>query len=336
MPIFSDMPVGSAAGASAGKKSGALRRLRRAAETLHRSIARSEAATRLYFKLVSGLARRAPSRLREMAKWAALGQNIPWKPLEFAPRAVIVGDDSPIRLYPHLGEFDGAALFDRRLDYERAVFRWLEAHAGARYDAIVEIGANVGVYSVFFDTLTRRSDARLTKIYAFEPSQTVYARLLANLAVNDARAVTPFCVAVAKASGFTRFFEPDGHLTNGSLAQDFAQSFSADVRETLVLAVDAMALEPLLAAHRRVLVKIDAEGLEPEILAAMEPLLEAYRPDLLIEVLPEIDRRLRAAPCLSPYGFLHLFTDDGPRRCDSLVADPSARDWLLTASPLET
>jgi FkbM family methyltransferase len=338
LPIFSDAPVrdGADRAATVGARSGALRGLRRVAHALHSTIARSETATRLYLALIGGVARRTPSkRLRAMTKWAALGQNVRWKPLEFAPLRVTLGDSVSVLLHPHLGEFDGAALFDRELDYERPVFRWLEAYAGARYDAVVEIGANVGVYSVFFDALAKRANARLAAVYSFEPSRAAFARLIANLTANDARAVTPFCVAVAQETGVTQFYEPDGHLTNGSLAPDFAHSFSTTVRQSAVIAVSGAALEPLFAPHRRVLLKIDAEGLEPEILAAMEPVLERYRPDLLVEILPEIDCRLAALRCLAPYGFLHLLTDGGPGRRERLVADPSARDWLLTASPLE-
>lgn len=335
MPIFSDARVRDGA-SPLTTTSGMLRRLRRVAFALHSAIARSETATRLYFELVGAIARRTPlSRFRAMAKWAALGQNVQWKPLQFSPREIIVGNGTRLRLHPHLGEFDGAALFDRMLDYERPVFCWLEANAGARYDAVVEIGANVGVYSAFFDALAKRADTRLTAVYSFEPSRSAYARLVANLVANDARVVTPFCLAVAQETGFTQFYEPDGHLTNGSLARDFAGSFSSSVRDSTIFAVNGAALEPLFAAHRRVLLKIDAEGLEPEILAAMAPLLDRYRPDLLVEILPEIDRKLGESRCLSNYGFLHLLIAAGPSRRSTLCADPLARDWLLTASSLE-
>jgi len=58
---------------------------------------------------------------------------------------VVVGARTKIRLVPHLGEFDEAALWSRRLGYEDAAFLWLESNTADRYDIIVEIGANVGV-----------------------------------------------------------------------------------------------------------------------------------------------------------------------------------------------
>ncbi len=135
------------------------RLLRVAAHRWHCFIARWETPTRLYVGFLSGLARRVPSRLSAMIEWALTGQNIPWKPLAFAPRPVVVGRHTTIRLTPHLGEFDQAALFGNRLESDRAVFSWLERHACGRYDAVLDIGANVGLYSLFFDASIRLCQA---------------------------------------------------------------------------------------------------------------------------------------------------------------------------------
>jgi hypothetical protein len=117
----------------------------------HCLVARAETTTRLYIFIVATIARLTPSyRIRDMVEWAVTGQNVPWKPLAFTPRKVVLGDRTEIELRPHLGEFDQAALFRSQLNYEAPVFAWLERHASDRYDAVIEIGANVGIYSVFF------------------------------------------------------------------------------------------------------------------------------------------------------------------------------------------
>jgi FkbM family methyltransferase len=266
-------------------------------------------------------------------EWAVTGQGIPWKELSFGARQVVVGERTNIRLYPHLGEFDQAALFKRRLDYEKPLFAWLEHHATHRYDAIVEIGANVGIYTIFFDALIKSEpNDRLRHVYAFEPSRMAYARLLANLEVNAACFVSPFAVAICDRTGFSPFYEPAGHLTNGSLSQGFAAQFSPCIRSCTVVTLAGPVLADIFSAHARVLLRIDAEGSEPQILTAMAPIITRHAPDLLVEVLPRVDERLAHAGCLAGYTkFLLTAGEASPR--ESFNADSADRDWLFTRFP---
>ena len=139
--------------------------------------------------------------------------------MSFSAREVIVGSATKINLVPHLGEFDEAGLFAKQLGYEDASFKWLDANAPDSYDLIIEIGANVGVFTVFFDALARRG-SRLRRVIAFEPSREAYGRLLSNLRANGTTMVVPFNAAVGVSSGFQMFYEPEGHLTNGSFLKD--------------------------------------------------------------------------------------------------------------------
>jgi FkbM family methyltransferase len=184
-----------------------------------------------------------------------------------------------------------------------------------------------------FDSLIRHCpERRLRRVYAFEPSRRAYCRLVANLEANDARFVEPFAVAVSEETGFSLFYEPEGHLTNGSLGRGFAAHFSTTVRDRMVVTLAGSSLGELFARHERVLLKIDAEGFEPRILGTMAPILERHRPDLLIEVLEGVDKQLQALDCLEAYARFQL-TAEGPSRRASLISDPVDRDWLLTMSP---
>ena len=73
--------------------------------------------------------------------------SIDWPEIAFAARSALVSVRTEIRLIPHLGEFDQVVSFKKRLDYETPVFCWLERNA-VDYDLVIEIGANIGVYSV--------------------------------------------------------------------------------------------------------------------------------------------------------------------------------------------
>ena len=230
-------------------------------------------------------------------------------------------------LHPHIGEPDLQTLFARSLTFEEeTTFAWLVRHA-PELDAVIEIGSNVGLYTVFLDHLARRPGTRLTHIYAFEPSPRAFARLQSNLAANQCANVTSCNVAVAECGGLLPFYEPLGHLTNGSFEREFAAQFTTEVLERLVPAIAAQDLELLFQRHRRILIKLDVEGYEPKLVASLASLIGRYRPLILIEVLECTAATLRSTTCLDEYRayLLDEATSEHPR----IFAHPAHRDWIL-------
>ena len=251
--------------------------------------------------------------------------------MDFAARRVRLGARPEVALIPHWDEFDQEALFLNALGYETPVFRWLEENVAASYDLILEIGANAGLYTVFFDALWKNSPApegRSRRIVSFEPSPEAYRRLVANVAANHARHVTPYQAAIGETSGLQAFYEPIGHLTNGSLLREFSNIFSDTVDETVAVVLAAPELGRWLGVEGRTLIEIDVEGFEPELLTALGPPLERHRPDLLIEVLPFTLDALNAHPVLAAYD-RHLRTPAGLEQSAAFHACSQQRDWLL-------
>jgi FkbM family methyltransferase len=243
-----------------------------------------------------------------------------WPQVQLPARAVHVGGGVTVDLVPHVGEFDFLALFTRDLGYEVELFEAL-AQRVPQFDAIVEIGANVGVFTAFF--ACARRDASVP-IFAFEPSAEAHRRLVVNARGAGVHAIP---AAVSDRAGLLEFFEPEGHLTNGSLLQDFAAHFSSTLRHALVPSVDGVA--HLVGSHQRVLVKIDVEGAEAQVLRALEPFLRQKRPTLVIEVLSAFQAELNALPVLRDlYEFWHV-TKHGLVLRDSLEATDDARDYIL-------
>jgi hypothetical protein len=110
----------------------------------HKVVARSGWLASGYLRAISALCRHVLSRpLGARIGSLVTATSIDWPDITFPPRSVLVGTQTEIRLIPHLGEFDQAVLFKKRLDYETPVFCWLERNAVA-YDLVIEIGANVG------------------------------------------------------------------------------------------------------------------------------------------------------------------------------------------------
>lgn len=257
-----------------------------------------------------------------------------WPAMDFAPRKVRVGARTEVALIPHWNEFDQEALFLNALEYEVPVFRWLEDNVVESYDLILEIGANAGLYSVFFDALFKKSPvARKRRIISFEPAPEAYCRLIANITANEANHVVAYQAAVGEKSGLQAFYEPIGHLTNGSLLREFSEIFTGEIHETVAIVVAAPELERWLTKADRVLVKIDVEGFEPELLTALGPLLERYRPDLLIEVLPFALEKLNANPALMAYD-KYLILPDRLEKSATFHASEQHRDWLLSRPSL--
>jgi FkbM family methyltransferase len=253
-----------------------------------------------------------------------------WPSIDFGPREITVGAHTSILLHPHLGEFDESALFSRRFDdpCDNACFQWLETYAGREYEAVIDIGANVGLYSIFCDRLSRQPGSRLKEIFSFEPAREPYRRLLMNLRANASDKVTAFPMAIGEKTGFQVFFEPEGHLVNGSFSKDFASLFSSRITENPVMVLDAKTLEFVFDRSTKLLIKIDAENYEPLILRALSELIIKHRPDIILEVLPPVADAIETSSCLSAYNRF-LITTEGPKQFTKIEASTNYRDWFL-------
>lgn len=304
------------------------------ANRVHRALARGpRSLSSAYITCISWISRSLlPLPAQRRVRNAICSYGHQWPDFDFAPRRVRVGTRTGIALIPHWGEFDQEALFLSTLEYEVPVMRWLEDNVGATYDLVIEIGANAGLYTVFFDALMKDApalpDGRERKVVSFEPSGEAYRRLLANLAVNGTRHVVAFQAAVGERSGLQSFFEPRQHLTNGSLLREFSENFTDRIDEATAVVVAAPELARWLSPAGRALIKIDVEGFEPALLGALAPLLERHHPDLLIEVLPFTLDALNAMPTLAGYD-KYMLLPEGPVKADRFEASARHRDWLL-------
>ena len=319
--------VDGVADAPASRRPASYPALRAIFSTAHAAMARSPAVSRRYLQAVGAVLRTVPA-FPLKAHFVNNLATTAWPAgLQFGSRRIDVCEGATIRLIPHSGEFDFAALIKRRLDYEPWVFQTLRDRF-ARFDCIVEIGANVGVYSVFFAQQASAA-GRSIPIYVFEPSRQAYARLIENLQVNGATLVTPFNVAVAEQAGFSEFFEPSGRLTNGSLDRDFAQHFAADVRTTMVPTVGCAHIRSLVGSATSLLLKLDVEGAEPLVLRSLRRLIEEVRPEIVVEVLAPQDEALNALDFLRDAYTLYLMRPEGLVPRPAFKADQFHRDYLL-------
>ncbi|HUN21939.1 MAG TPA: FkbM family methyltransferase [Anaerolineales bacterium] len=251
-------------------------------------------------------------------------QTIRWPEVKFSPQNIFITPQTQIRIIPHVNEFDFVYLFKKGLVYEAEVFNFLASKVKS-YEAIVEIGANIGIYTCYFSAI-----AKTAEIYVFEPSPKAYSRLLNNLAHNPNPNVHTYNVALSKDTGFQSFYEPVGHLTNGSLLREFAHIFSKELHITPALSISGTLLNQVLRNHKNILIKIDVEGAEADVLTSLKEVIQSKHPDIILEVLPNFDEQLSQLTFLTDNYQLLNITESGLVPQSSFHGNLQARDYFLT------
>jgi FkbM family methyltransferase len=141
-------------------------------------------------------------------------------------------------------------------------------YGAGRPRIVVDVGANIGVSAAFF--LSRRSDSI---VHAFEPHPGNLITLRRNLAPFGDRAVI-HPVALAPSAGQARFFAEDIGRYSG--LADYAGAH--DTQQEIVVDCEAVgdALARIVHAEGGVdLLKLDTEGSEEALLAAIPPHVKA-------------------------------------------------------------
>lgn len=129
-------------------------------------------------------------------------------------------------------------------------------------EVVIDLGANIGVSALFF--LTRRADAR---VYCYEPDPRNAARLRSNL--------NPFwdrCrlteVAVGVTSGRVAFIQEQTGRYSGlaEVSTRTGREIEVECREITQVLGEVLAIEDQID-----LLKVDTEGNEAELIAAIPP-----------------------------------------------------------------
>jgi FkbM family methyltransferase len=278
----------------------------------------------MYFQILRLLLKSLPdNKFKSVILSLLLGSSsiVQWPQIELAPQEVdIAGTSLTIKLVPHLIEQDLGSLILKTFTYEKGVFEYLEQHI-KDYDAVIEIGANVGLFTMCLAKWFARSGKPNNNIFSFEPSREAYLRLLRNLELNRIKEIQTFNLAVGERDDFVNFYEPAGHLTNGSLYRDFAEIFSASLSINKTFMINGNFLDGLVQDSQRILLKINAEGSEYTILQTMKDFIIKRMPAIIIEVLSLFQNQLNQLDFLfsGQYSFFNI-TDQGLQSRDRFIA----------------
>jgi FkbM family methyltransferase len=152
---------------------------------------------------------------------------------------------------------------------------------------LLDIGANIGVHSLFFSSL---AGAR-GRVYAFEAQRIVYQMLMGNLALNSVENVHARGVALGQAAGELRLppvdYSRPWNFGGMGLATESPQPqfghgtperAAADKGEMIkVITLDSLNLP------RIDFIKLDVEGMEEDVLRGAASTLDRTRPLMQVE-----------------------------------------------------
>jgi FkbM family methyltransferase len=159
-------------------------------------------------------------------------------------------------------------------------------------DVFVDVGANIGSFTIPFAK-------KAQKIIAFEPNNYSFELLKKNISLNHLTNVTTYNMAVSKKRGVVRFTYTNEPLYSGITNQD--ESTNVTVRENAkaddnnIHLVNAIDLDSVLLKEDRVnWIKIDVEGHEVDVLQGAIQTMRTHKPKILIEIWPRNLEKIKA------------------------------------------
>jgi FkbM family methyltransferase len=154
---------------------------------------------------------------------------------------------------------------------------------------IFDVGANIGIYSLTAASTMSAS----TRIFAFEPADGAYQRLLANIDLNNFGNIMPFKLAIGDRKGNASFYVCDDDAYNSII--DNTMRPVLNIEKVELCTIDNFCQSNHI--DRIDLLKIDAEGADYLILiGAMNILSQPTAPIIFCEynrnIVNEINFRL--------------------------------------------
>lgn len=182
--------------------------------------------------------------------------------------------------------------------YESDLLDHLAAHA-PRGGVYLDVGANIGNHSVFFGRFLA------DQVVAIEPDPALVRLLERNLRANGVAHWTTRSVAVGSRPGVGRLWPREGYEGNAG-AQRVVPADPGPAPTVAIETIDRVLAElgPGTAEAVR-LVKLDIEGMELEALQGARRLLEANRPDIVVEAAGDVEHAGVHA-LLSGYGYCEI------------------------------
>jgi len=146
-------------------------------------------------------------------------------------------------------------------------------------NVIFDIGANTGVYSLIAKSLNKNNT-----VFAFDPVERVYNRLVKNISLNNFD-VQAFQLALSNQTGEAVVYDIEAEHTYAVTVNKNMHSADSKVNEVKIKTLRLDQFIEQNNINRIDVMKIDVETHEPEVLEGMGVYLKQFKPTLLIEIL---------------------------------------------------
>jgi FkbM family methyltransferase len=215
-------------------------------------------------------------------------------------------------------------LFWRGGGYYEPITRLLLEELVHTGDTFVDVGANIGFYTVVIGSLRREAD-----VIAFEPNPGNFDLLKRNVRANALGNVRCEPLAVSDADQTAPLF-----LTGSHMSASLRAGFDGNVTGTVD--VETVTLDSYFSGRTvrgRLIMKVDVEGHEEALFRGMPRTLAAHRPDIITEVTLKYQPEMVSNLARAGYRFFQI-TDRGFNESPTLV--PVVRDRFVFLNYLLT
>jgi len=192
---------------------------------------------------------------------------------------------------------------------------------------ILDIGANTGLYSLVAKTLHPTSE-----IYAFEPVERVYDKLVKNVKLNN---YSIHCIneALSNHDGTGIIYDPESEhvysvTVNKNLAPADVKVIEQEIRiKKLSSFIDERNIPKID------LIKMDVETHEVEVLEGMGKYLKEFQPDMIIEIL-DSNIGMKIEGLIKDCNYLYFSIDEKskPQKIEHLNQGASG-NYLICSAP---
>lgn len=192
-------------------------------------------------------------------------------------------------------------------------------------NVVIDIGANTGIYSLLAKSVNPK-----TTVYAFEPIERIFKKLIYNNSINNFDIKCEQC-ALSNYNGKGIIYDSSAeHMYSVTVNKNMTPN-NKKVKE---VEIDVCTLSFYFNRHaiKNVdLIKIDVETHEPEVLEGFINKLYKYKPALLIEVLDdEKGKEIETLVEEIPYLYFNINEKTGVRQVEMITQSDSFNYLLCT------